>query len=74
MKRKKLDNGGDGVSHHRYTFDRVCMTNEFVNAGSVKRYDSARGIALHSPISFVSFFDSLSLCLIAPQAKEYFWI
>ena len=32
------------------------MTNEFVNAGSVKRYDSARGIALHYPISFV-FFD-----------------
>ena len=31
------------------------MTNEFVNAGSVKRYDSARGIALHYPISFVFF-------------------
>ena len=31
------------------------MTNEFVNAGSVKRYDSARGISLHHPITSVSF-------------------
>ena len=30
------------------------MTNELVNAGSVKRYDSARGIALHHPIPSVS--------------------
>ena len=32
------------------------MTNEFVNAGSVKRYDSVCGIALHDPITSVSFF------------------
>ena len=40
------------VFHHRHTFDRVCMTNSFVNAGSVKRYDSARGISLHDPNYF----------------------
>ena len=56
MTRKKLDNGGGGDAHHRHTFDRVCMTNSFVNASSVKRYDSVRGIALNYPISFVSFF------------------
>ena len=52
MKRKELDNGGDGVSHHRHTFDRVCTTNEFVGAEPVKRYDSARGISLHDPNYF----------------------
>ena len=30
------------------------MTNEFVSAEPVKRYDSARGIALHHPITFVN--------------------
>ena len=79
-----MDHGGDGVSHHRHTFDRVCTTNEFVGAEPIKSYDSARGISLNYPISFISFailsplsprkrqaereFDSLSLCLIL---KDY---
>ena len=32
----------------------VVMTNEFVNANLSQTYDSARGIALLRPISFVS--------------------
>ncbi len=32
----------------------VVMTNEFVNANLHQTYDSARGIALLCPISFVS--------------------
>ena len=39
------------------------MTNSFVNAGSVKRYDSARGISLHHQISSVSFFLRLYVSL-----------
>ena len=40
----------------------VVMTNEFVNANLSQTYDSARGIALLRPISFVS------------SAKKNFWI
>ena len=66
----KSVHGGDGVSHHRHTFDRVCMTNELVNAGSVKRYDSAHGIALHDPISFVSFLLRFTTQAAEPSAHK----
>ena len=49
--------------HHRHTFDRAGIDKLVCHADSIERYDSARGIALHNPNTFESFFLRLYVSL-----------
>ena len=68
IQRMKLDKGGDGVSHHRSTSDGGRHDKRACQCRLCQTLDSACGITLHCPISFVSFLLRFTTQAAEPSA------